>query len=142
MYFGSLKRVSLITNAAPTRAAIPIGILMKNAHRHETYVVKYPPRTGPRTAAAPAVAPHMPKATFRDLPVNVVVKIERVEGEAIAAPNPWMTRPTSIWDRLSENPSIIDPTMNVAIPAMKISFLPNSSLSFPQERRNEPKMSA
>jgi len=106
------------------------------------YVVKYPPKTGPRTAAAPAVAPQMPKATFRDLPVNVVVRIERVEGEAIAAPNPWITRPMSIWDRLSENPSIMDPTMNAEIPAMKINLLPNSSLSFPQERRKEPKMSA
>jgi len=74
--------------------------------------------------------------------VNVVVRIERVEGEAIAAPNPWITRPMSIWDRLSENPSIIDPTMNAEIPAMKINLLPNSSLSFPQERRKEPKMSA
>src|SRR5438128_10477031 len=96
---------------------------MKKAHRQEMYVVKYPPKTGPRTAAAPAVAPQMPKATFRDLPVNVVVRIERVEGEAIAAPNPWMTRPTSIWDSLREKPSIIDPTMNVAIAAMEISFI-------------------
>src|SRR2546428_11018288 len=115
---------------------------MKKAHRQEMYVVKYPPKTGPRTAAAPAVAPQMPKAPFRALPVNVVVRIDSVEGEAIAAPNPWMPRPTSIWDRLSENPSIIDPTMNVDIPAMKISFLPSSSLSFPHERRKEPKMSA
>src|SRR5438128_12126442 len=115
---------------------------MKNAHRQEMYVVKYPPKTGPRTAAAPAVAPHMPKATFRDLPVNVVVRIERVEGEAIAAPNPWMIRPTSIWDRLSENPSITDPTMKVEIPAIRISFLRNSSSSFPQERGKERKMSA
>src|SRR2546425_11031630 len=106
------------------------------------YVEKSPLKIGPRPAAAPAVAPQMPKATFRDLPVNVVVRIERVEGEAIAAPNPWMNRPTSIWDRLSENPSIIDPTMNVEIPTMKISFLPNSSLSFPQGRRKEPKRSA
>src|SRR6266849_6589624 len=119
-------------------------MLMKNAHRQVRVgsLVKYPPKTGPRTAAAPAVAPHIPKATFRALPVKVVVRIDRVEGEAMAAPNPWITRPTSIWDRLSENPSIIDPTMNVEIPAMKISFLPNSSLSFPQERRKEPKMSA
>src|SRR5256886_17409589 len=99
-------------------------MLMKNAHRQLTYVVKYPPRTGPRTAAAPAVAPHMPKATFRDLPVNVVARIERVEGEAIAAPDPWMTRPTSIWARLSENPSVTDPTMNGGVPAMKSSILP------------------
>src|SRR2546425_6427384 len=102
---------------------------MKKAHRQEMYVVKYPPKTGPRTAAAPAVAPQMPKATFRDLPVNVVVRIERVEGEAIAAPNPWMTRPISISDRFCENPVTIDPTMKLDIPAMKISFLPNSSLS-------------
>src|SRR3989442_15948338 len=107
---------------------------MKKAHRQEMYVVKYPPKTGPRTAAAPAVAPQMPKATFRDLPVNVVVRIDSVEGGAMGAPNPWMTRPTSIWDRLSENPPIIEPTMIVENPALKISFLPNSSLNIPQEK--------
>src|SRR6267143_7132058 len=90
VYFGSLNRVSLIAKAAPTRAAIPIGILMKNAHLQVKAgsLVKYPPRTGPRTAAAPAVAPHIPKATPRALPVKVVVRIYRVDGESIAAPNP------------------------------------------------------
>src|SRR5438552_2028381 len=98
VYFGSLNRVSLIANAAPTRAAIPIGILMKNAHLQVKAgsLVKYPPKTGPRTAAAPAVAPHIPKATLRALPAKVVVRIDRVAGEAIAAPNPWSTRPRRI----------------------------------------------
>src|SRR2546423_13398894 len=115
---------------------------MKNAHRQETYVVKYPPKTGPRTAAAPAVAPQMPKATFRALPVKVVVRIERVEGEAIAAPNPCIIRPTRIWLRPCENPSTMDPIINREIPATKIRFRPNSSLSFPQVRRNDPKTRA
>src|SRR6058998_541531 len=119
-------------------------MLMKNAHRQvkPAVLVKYPPKTGPRTAAAPAVAPQIPKATPRALPVNVVVRIDKVEGEAIAAPNPWMIRPTRIWDRFWENPSITDPTTKRVIPAMKIRLLPNSSLSFPHESRNEPKMRA
>src|SRR5438132_3074134 len=119
------------------RAVIPIGILMKNAHRQVRVgsLVKYPPKTGPRTAAAPAVAPHIPKATLRALPVKVVVRIDRVAGEAIEAPNPFRTRPTRYWVRSCENPSTIDPTMNSEIPATKIRFLPNSSLRFPQARR-------
>src|SRR2546428_741045 len=54
-------------------------MLMKNAQRQVRFgsLVKYPPKTGPRTAAAPAVAPHIPKATFRALPVKVVVRIAR-----------------------------------------------------------------
>src|SRR3989442_827737 len=84
VYFGSLNLVSLIANKAPTRAVIPIGILMKNAQRQVRVgsLVKYPPKTGPRTAAAPAVAPHIPKATLRALLVEVVVRSDRVEGEA------------------------------------------------------------
>src|SRR2546427_11610303 len=98
VYFGSLNRVSLIANAAPTRAVIPIGMLMKNAHRQvkPTVLVKYPPKTGPRTAAAPAVAPHIPKATPRALPVKVVVRIDRVEGEGLAAPHPLGTPPARV----------------------------------------------
>ena len=76
------------------------------------------------------------------MPVKVVVRIDRVEGEAIAAPNPWITRPTRIWVRFCENPSMIDPAINREIPLMKIRFRPNSSLSFPQVRRNDPKIRA
>src|SRR5713101_4398178 len=119
-------------------------MLMKNAHRQVRVgsLVKYPPKTGPRTAAAPAVAPHIPKATLRALPVKVVVRIDRVAGEAIEAPNPCRTRPARIWVRSCENPSMIDPMINREIPATKIRFLPNSSLSFPQVRRNDPKTKA
>src|SRR5690348_18318641 len=90
--------------------------------------------------AAPATAPHIPKATLRAFPVNVVDKIESVDGEAIAAPNPWIDRPTSICERFAESPSITDPTTKTAIPAMRMRFLPNSSPSFPHVRRNDPKM--
>ena len=76
----------------------------------------------------------------RALPVKVVVKIESVDGDDMAAPNPCMARPRSIWDRLVDTPSTIEPTMKREIPAMKIRFLPNSSLSFPHVNRNEPKI--
>src|SRR5712691_9130808 len=82
----------------------------------------------------------MPKATLRALPVNVVDRIERVDGEAIAPPNPWMDLPTSICERLAESPSIMDPNTNMAMPAIRMRFLPNSSPSFPHVRRKDPKM--
>src|SRR2546425_7981230 len=77
------------------RAVIPMGILMKNAQRQVRVgsLVKYPPKTGPRTAAAPAVAPHIPKATLRALPVKVVVRIDRVAGGGHLAPEPLGTPP-------------------------------------------------
>src|SRR5207245_10216480 len=90
--------------------------------------------------AAPATATHTPKATLRAFPVNVVERIERVEGEAIAPPNPWMDLPTSICERLAESPSIMDPTTKVAMPAIRIRFLPNSSPSFPHVKIKDPKM--
>src|SRR5439155_26446642 len=105
---------------------------MKNAHLQVKAgsLVKYPPKTGPRTAAAPAVAPHIPKATLRALPAKVVVRIDRVAGEAIAAPNPLRTRPRRIRIRYSGNPSTSDPTKNKVIPATKNRFLPNYSVRF------------
>src|SRR2546427_9941686 len=87
VYFGSLNRVSLIANAAPTRAVMPIGMLMKNAQRQARVgsLVKYPPKTGPRTAAAPAVAPHIPTARLRAFASGGVVRIDRSEEEDIEA---------------------------------------------------------
>src|SRR2546428_6784019 len=113
---------------------------MKNDQRQVRKVVKYPPIKGPIMPAAPATAPHMPKATLRAFPVNVVDRIERVEGEAIAPPNPWIDRPTSICESLAESPSIIDPNTNIATPAIRLRFLPNSSPSFPHVKRKAPKM--
>src|SRR5438552_18555126 len=106
---------------------------MKNAHLQVKAgsLVKYPPKTGPRTAAAPAVAPHIPKATLRALPVKVVVRIDRVAGEAIAAPDPWTTRPRRALIRSWGHAWTIDPTTNREIHATNIRFLPKPSLNYP-----------
>src|SRR3989441_8556695 len=104
------------------RAVIPMGILMKNAQRQVRVgsLVKYPPKTGPRTAAAPAVAPHIPKATLRALPVKVVVRIDRVAGEGNAGPNPLRTPPRGGWIKSFWKPTTIDPTKKKKNTATKI----------------------
>src|SRR5690349_19802652 len=92
------------------------------------------------TPAAPATAPHIPNAMLRAFPVNVVESIDSVEGDAIAAPNPCTARPTSIWVRFCDIPSIIEPMTKMATPTTNIRFLPNSSPSFPQVNRKAPKI--
>ena len=77
------------------------------------------------TPAAPATAPHIPKAMLRAFPVKVVDRIDRVDGEAIAAPKPWIVLPMSNCVRSAESPSITEPKTKRTIPARKIRFLPN-----------------
>src|SRR3989475_10170349 len=100
---------------------------MKNAHLQVKAgsLVKYPPRTGPRTAAAPAVAPHIPKATLRALPVKVVVRIDRVAGEGNSGPHAWRNRPPGNRNKTLREPSTNDPTKNKKNTATKIRLLPD-----------------
>ena len=46
--------------ASTTNAAIPSGMLMKKIQRHERWVVKKPPISGPATLEMPKTAPKMP----------------------------------------------------------------------------------
>ncbi len=52
-----------------------------------------PPKRTPAAAPLPPIAPQIPSALFRSAPSsNVVVMIESVAGETIAAPSPCTAR--------------------------------------------------
>ncbi len=55
-------RLSLSVRRAITTAATAIGTLTKKTQRHDSASVSSPPTIGPAAAAAPLVAPQMPKA--------------------------------------------------------------------------------
>src|SRR5438552_18272760 len=95
---------------------------MKNAHLQVKAgsLVKYPPKTGPRTAAAPAVAPHIPKATLRALPAKVVVRVDRVAGKAAVAPKPCSTRPRVERNNARENPAPMDAAIYTGVPGKHV----------------------
>ncbi len=79
-----------IINTEPMSAMIVTITLILSDHRHETYVVRYPPRSGPTDAEAPAIAPQTPKAIARSLPSNVLARRARPAVRVIAAPRAWI----------------------------------------------------
>src|SRR6478752_7726458 len=78
------RALSESTNGAMAAAARPIGVLMRNVHRHE-YSVSQPPRTRPTAAPAPDIAAYTANARLRGLPGGKFVVISaRAVGLAIA----------------------------------------------------------
>ena len=113
-------------------ATTPMGMLMKNAQRQLAAVVSQPPRSGPRAAAAPAIAPHTPKATPRIRPVNVPEMMESVDGDVMAAPSPCSARAPISMPMEEAAPESTEPAMNTATPITNISLRPSWSPILPK----------
>lgn len=73
-------------------AAIPMGMLTKRTHRHDSSAVSTPPSTDPAAPPAPATALQMPSARAKRAPEKVVTRMVRVAGERKAPPMPCTAR--------------------------------------------------
>ena len=86
------RSVSVTRATATAMMAMPIGMLIRNASRHET-TVKAPPSTSPSTEPIPCMAAETAIAWFRARPTAYVVAMSaRPVGAATAAPMPCTAR--------------------------------------------------
>jgi hypothetical protein len=133
-----LSLLSRIAQNAPAMATALIGRLIRKASRHDSaiievpYSISQPPMIGPNAAATPAVAPQMPKATPRSLPLNVAETIDSVEGDIIAAPMPCSARNPIMMAMEADVPVPSDESAKTAAPATKMLRRPYWSPSLPQ----------
>ena len=86
LWSGSLDSRSCFADS--TTAAIPIGMLTRKIHRHESHDVSRPPASGPIATAAPTVAPHTPNAVPRSRPWNSCESSASAVANMIAPPMP------------------------------------------------------
>ena len=99
--------------------------LMMKAQRHEKFVVRNPPTSGPQAAASPAVAPHAAKAVARSRPLKVPDRIASVAGSSSDAPRPSMIASPTIRDATDVDVAAMnEPTPNRAAPTMKMRRCP------------------
>ena len=86
-------RLSRTSGRVSRSTATPTGTLTKKIHSQPAYFVRMPPKSTPAAAPLPPIAPQIPSALLRSEPSsNVVVMIESVAGEMIAAPSPCTAR--------------------------------------------------
>ena len=71
-----------------TIAPIPIGMLTRKIHRHDSHEVSIPPASGPIATAAPITAPHSPNAVPRSRPWNSCERRASAVANIIAPPIP------------------------------------------------------
>src|ERR1700744_907288 len=71
----------------------PTGTLTKKIHSQPRYLTRMPPNRTPAAAPLPPMAPQIPSALFRSgASSKVVLMIESVAGDTIAAPKPCTAR--------------------------------------------------
>ncbi len=141
------SRLSRIAQKLPITAKHRNRNIDRNAKRHGSammpvpYSMNQPPRIGPIAAETPAVAPQMPKAIPRSLPLKVAETIESVEGDIIAAPKPCSTRLPMAMPIVADVPTPSDPNAKTTAPPMKILRRPNWSPSLPHVISSAPNTS-
>ncbi len=101
-----------------------------------------PPASGPIATAAPVVAPQIPNAVPRSLPLKALARSASEVANIIAAPIPWAAR-----DRFSTNgsparPDASEATENTPRPMVNTSRRPMRSASEPAVNRNAASVSA
>src|SRR5919106_948714 len=123
------------------RIAIPIGILIRKTHDQSTHAVIIPPRKTLAVPPAGAEAPHIPIALFiSDLLLpNRLITNESAEGAISAAPIPWRALAAISTIPDDAKPAIIDPTVRVTKPIMKIFLCPKISDNLPPRSSRAPK---
>jgi hypothetical protein len=128
----TIGRVSASTSA-------PTGTLTKKIHSHPAYFVRIPPNNTPAAAPLPPIAPQMPSALFRSEPSsNVVVMIDSVAGETIAAPTPCTARAAMRTPIELARPQTSDAAEKTATPIMNSRRRPSRSAARPPSRRKPP----
>ena len=121
--------------------ATPTGTLTKKIHSQPAYFVRMPPKSTPAAAPLPPIAPQIPSALLRSEPSsNVVVMIESVAGEMIAAPSPCTARAAISTPIESARPQASDATAKSAMPIMNMRRRPSRSAARPPSRRKPPKV--
>lgn len=115
---GAVALDSGTNNAASTRAAIPIGMLIQKIERQPAEATSRPPTTGPAARDRPTVVPHRPIARARSRGSGkACVMIDRATGLSMLAPRPWATRKAINQPRLGAREQASEPTVKRASPA-------------------------
>ena len=93
----------------------------------------------PAAAPLPPIAPQMPSALFRSEPSsNVVVMIDSVAAEMIAAPTPCTARAAISTPIVFASPHAREAAEKIATPIMNIRRRPSRSAARPPSKRNPP----
>jgi hypothetical protein len=117
--------------------------LTKKIHSHPRYLVRIPPNRTPAAAPLPPIAPQIPSALFRSAPSSkVVVMIDSVDGETIAAPSPCTARAATSTPVDAESPHTRDAIEKSVRPARNIRLRPRMSPARPPSRRKPPNVIA
>ena len=114
-----------------TNAAIPMGRLTKNTHRHERLVTNRPPSTGPMAGAMAVGTVRMLEARTRSLGGKVRNSMAMPTGVNIPPPTPWRTRKNTSWERLSDSPHRTEAPVNTAMAKSSTRLDPKRSPSHP-----------
>ncbi len=130
---GSREVGTYPATSAPASSAI--GAIAKKMLRQSEASISQPPTIGPSAIAAPVIAPHSPMASARSpRSVNTLVRSERVEGKAIAAPTPITARAAISSPGVCISPPTTLATPNTDRPASSIPLRPNRSDRLPAAR--------
>ena len=139
----SAIRLSRTTLGDRARTSAPTGTFTKKIHSQPRYFVRIPPKRTPAAAPLPPIAPQIPSALFRSEPSSkVVVMIDSVAGEMIAAPRPWTARAAIRTPREPERPQTSDAIEKRPIPIMNMRFRPSRSAARPPRSRKPPNVIA
>ena len=128
------------TSGRVSRSTIaPTGTFTKKIHSQPAYFVRMPPNRTPAAAPLPPIAPQIPSALLRSEPSSkVVMMIESVAGEMIAAPSPCMTRAAISTPIEPASPQASDAAEKRAIPIMNMRRRPRRSPVRPPSSRKPP----
>ena len=117
--------------------------MTKKIHSHPANFVRIPPKSTPAAAPLPPIAPQMPSALFRSEPSSkVVMMIESVAGEMIAAPTPCTARAPTSTPIEPASPQTSDAAEKTTIPTMNIRLRPSRSPARPPSSRKPPNVIA
>ncbi len=134
-----VMRLSRTSGRVSVSTSAPTGTLTKKIHSQPAYFVRMPPISTPAAAPLPAMAPQIPSALLRSAPSsNVVVMIESVAGEMIAAPMPCTARAATSTPIEPASPQASEAAENSASPAMNIRRRPSRSAARPPSSSKPP----
>ncbi len=102
-----------------------------------------PPKSTPAAAPLPPIAPQMPSALFRSGPSSkVVVMIESVDGDTIAAPKPCTARAATSTPVDPARPQTREAIEKISTPTRNIRLRPRMSPARPPSSRKPPNVIA
>ncbi len=136
-------RLSRTTRGESASTSAPTGTLTKKIHSQPRYLTRMPPKRTPAAAPLPPIAPQMPSALFRSGPSsNVVVMIESVAGDTIAAPKPCTARAAMSTPVVLARPQASEAIEKIATPMRNIRLRPRMSPARPPSSRKPPNVIA